>query len=72
MGYGLETTPATDNLPPRGDVYPDQDAPVLRPAPRWRAAGAGEPSMGLSANRQGQGGNYQYSQSAKPLVARCE
>jgi putative SOS response-associated peptidase YedK len=32
VGYGLETTPETDNLPPRGDVYPDQDAPVLRPA----------------------------------------
>lgn len=32
MGYGMDTTPATDNLPPRGDVYPDQDAPVLRPA----------------------------------------
>ncbi len=27
----LETTPATDNLPPQENIYPDQDAPVLRP-----------------------------------------
>ena len=32
MGYGLQTTPQTDNLPARGDVYPDQDAPILRRA----------------------------------------
>lgn len=32
MGFGLQTTPETANLGPRGDVYPDQDAPILRPA----------------------------------------
>ncbi|MFC2952314.1 SOS response-associated peptidase [Marinicaulis aureus] len=26
------TTAATDNLPPQDNIYPDQDAPVLRPA----------------------------------------
>lgn len=31
IGYEMETTSETANLAPRGDVYPDQDAPVLRP-----------------------------------------
>ena len=29
----LTTTPATDNLGPQDNVYPDQDAPILRNAP---------------------------------------
>lgn len=29
MNKTLKTTAATDNLPPREDVYPDQDAPVI-------------------------------------------
>ena len=26
----LMTTPATDNLPPQDNIYPDQDAPIVR------------------------------------------
>jgi putative SOS response-associated peptidase YedK len=29
----LNTTPATDNLAPQDNIYPDQDAPILRNAP---------------------------------------
>lgn len=29
----MATTPATDNLPPQDNIYPDQDAPILRNAP---------------------------------------
>ena len=29
----LSTTSATDNLAPQDDIYPDQDAPILRNAP---------------------------------------
>jgi putative SOS response-associated peptidase YedK len=32
LKYELTTTPATDNLEPLPNIYPDQDAPVLRPA----------------------------------------
>jgi putative SOS response-associated peptidase YedK len=31
MGYGVETTSATDNYGGQENIYPDQDAPVLRP-----------------------------------------
>lgn len=30
MGCGVETTSATDNLQPQENIFPDQDAPVLR------------------------------------------
>lgn len=30
MGYDLTTTSATDNLAPQDNIYPDQDAPIIR------------------------------------------
>jgi putative SOS response-associated peptidase YedK len=33
LGRNLITTPATDNLPPQANIYPDQDAPILVNAP---------------------------------------
>jgi len=41
----LTTTPATDNLPPQNDIYPDQDAPILR--------NAGDSSVELAMARWG-------------------
>ena len=32
LGRELKTVPATDNLPPQDNIYPDQDAPVIRNA----------------------------------------
>ncbi len=31
MDYDLATTAQTDNMPPQDNIYPDQDAPILRP-----------------------------------------
>ena len=33
LGRNLTTTSGTDNLPPQDNIYPDQDAPILRNAP---------------------------------------
>lgn len=33
LGKELSTTPGTDNLAPQDNIYPDQDAPILRNAP---------------------------------------
>ena len=30
LNKGLSTTPATDNLAPQDNIYPDQDAPIIR------------------------------------------
>ena len=30
LARDLSTTPATDNLPPANDIYPDQDAAIVR------------------------------------------